>query len=240
MRMVLALILALSAAPARAEPLVADLSDDVVAITTGFTGSDVLLFGATEGEGDVIVVVRGPMGPQVVRRKSRVAGVWVNRGGVEFGNVPSFYHVAASAPLAELLSEDDLRRLQIGHEYLGLQAAAGGAPVSEFRAALVRAKQRLGLYHDALGNITFLDGRLFRTELHLPSNVHTGTYEVTVYLVSGQQIVATFEHHLEIRKIGFEAGVFEFAQQHSALYGMIAILIALAAGWLAGFVFRRT
>ena len=73
MRMVLALILALSAAPARAEPLVADLSDDVIAITTGFTGSDVLLFGATEGEGDVIVVVRGPMGPQVVRRKTRQA-----------------------------------------------------------------------------------------------------------------------------------------------------------------------
>lgn len=227
---------------ARAEPLVADLSENVIAITTGFAGSEVLLFGATEGEGDVIVVVRGPVGAEVVRVKSRVAGVWVNRGGVEFVTVPSYYHVAASAPVAELLSEEDRRRLEIGHDYLGLRAAAGagGASVAEFRAALVRAKQRLGLYHDALGAVTFVGTRLFRTELFLPSNVRTGTYDVTVYLVSGQQIVAQFERRLEIGKIGFEADVFEFAQQQSALYGMIAILIALLAGWLAGFMFRRT
>lgn len=227
---------------AQAEPLVADLSDNVIAITTGFTGSEVLLFGATEGEGDVIVVVRGPMGEEVVRRKSRVAGVWVNRSGVTFDDVPSFYHVAASAPLADLLPEEDRRRLKIGNDYIGLRAGvnAGDAPMSEFRAALVRAKQRLGLFHDALGEVTFLGGRLFRTELLLPSNVHTGTYAVTVYLVSRQQIVATFERQLEIGKIGFEADVFAFAQEQSALYGIIAILIALMAGWLAGFVFRRS
>ena len=240
--MLLAVAMVVISGAARAEPLVADLSDSVIAITTGFAGSEVLLFGATEGEGDVIVVVRGPVGAEVVRRKSRVAGVWVNRGGVEFDNVPSFYHVAASAPLAELLPEEDRRRLEIGHDYLGLRAGAGadGALVSDFRAALVRAKQRLGLYYDALGEVTFLGTRLFRTELFLPSNVHTGTYEVTVYLVSGQKIVAEFERRLEIGKIGLEAEVFAFAQQQSALYGMIAILVALMAGWLAGFVFRRT
>ena len=247
-RILLATAIILMHASASAEPLIADLSvrsgpaDDVIAITTGFTGSEVLLFGATEGEGDVIVVVRGPPGEQDVRRKSRVARIWVNRDGVKFTRVPSFYHVAASAPLAQLLTEHDLQRLQIGHDYLqlGAKVSSNDATISDFHAALVRAKQRLGLYYEVLGDVAFLGTRLFRTELFLPSNVHTGAYEVIVYLVSEQEVIATFERRLEIEKIGIEADVFTFAQQQSALYGTIAILVALMAGWLASLVFRRT
>ena len=49
-----------------ADPLVVDLSNHLVAITTGFTGTKVLLFGAVEDEGDVIVTVRGPDQDMVV------------------------------------------------------------------------------------------------------------------------------------------------------------------------------
>jgi hypothetical protein len=41
------------------QPLVADLSAHEISITTGFTGTELILFGATEGEGEVVVVVRG-------------------------------------------------------------------------------------------------------------------------------------------------------------------------------------
>ena len=44
---------------------------------------------------------------------------------------------------------------------------------------------------------------------------------------------------LQISKVGLEADVFDFANQRSALYGIVAIVIAVAAGWLAGVVFRR-
>ena len=68
------------AAVGAAEPLVADLSKHLVAITTGFAGTDVLLFGAVEGDGDVVVVVRGPNHTETVRRKQRQFGIWVNSG----------------------------------------------------------------------------------------------------------------------------------------------------------------
>ena len=56
--LVLSLLCWGSAAPA--EGLVADLTSHLIAITTGFTGASVVLFGATDGPGDVIVAVRGP------------------------------------------------------------------------------------------------------------------------------------------------------------------------------------
>ena len=56
--MVLGVAAGLAGAPAHGQtpsaaeatsPLVVDLSDDLIAITTGFTGTEVLLFGATAG-----------------------------------------------------------------------------------------------------------------------------------------------------------------------------------------------
>src|SRR5256714_13965921 len=89
---------------ARAEGLVADLTSHLIAITTGFTGASVVLFGATDGPGDVIVAVRGPEYEMTVRRKSRVAGIWGNTQQVTFANLPSFYFFAASRPVADILS----------------------------------------------------------------------------------------------------------------------------------------
>src|ERR1700757_5359812 len=100
----LALSLSCSKSAARAEGLVADLTTHLIAITTGFTGASVVLFGATDGPGDVVVAVRGPDREMTIRRKDRVAGVWVNTEEAIFTNVPNFYAVAASRPLEQIVS----------------------------------------------------------------------------------------------------------------------------------------
>ena len=90
-------LLTVAAAPVwPAERLVVDLSDDEIAITTGFTGTELLLFGAKEERGDVVVVLRGPVRDAVVRRRERFAGVWVNRESVVFRGVPAYYRVAST------------------------------------------------------------------------------------------------------------------------------------------------
>lgn len=221
--------------------LVADLSEELIAITTGFTGTEILLFGATEGAGDIIVVVRAPESQVVVRRKTRVAGIWLNADSLTFDKVPGFYHVAASRPLSDLLPDAELRREQIGPSNLAvqLQSAAPEDDVAAFTAALIRNKQRAGLFSTEPGTIRFRGERLFRTQVELPSNVPTGAYTVTVYLIENGSIVDRTEAVLQVRKTGFEAGVFEFANTHAPLYGVIAIVIALAAGWFAGVIFRN-
>lgn len=226
---------------AGASQLVADLSVDLIAITTGFTGTEVLLFGATEGAGEIIVVVRAPESRVVVRRKERVGGVWINVDRLTFDKVPGFYYIAASRPLADLLPATVLEREQIGAENLSLPSltSASEGETAAFTAALIRNKQRDGLFNETLGKIKFLENRLFRTQVQFPSNVPTGVYTATVYLIDGGAIVDRTVTPLEVRKTGFEANVFEFANQRSAIYGVIAILIALAAGWFAGIVFRN-
>ena len=223
------------------DALAIDLSENLVGISTGFTGASVLLFGATNGDGSVIVLVRSPNSSVVVRRKSRVAGIWINSDELTFDDAPGFYHAAASAPLEELLPEDLRRTHQIGADNIDFKPHAFLSPDEEnaFRAALIRNKQRSGLYSKRDGRVTFLGNRLFRTRLELPANVPTGQYAVEVFLVNNGQIVDRSTTKLSVRKVGLEAKVTEFAFEQAPLYGIIAVLIALIAGWFAGFVFRK-
>ncbi|MGF1610398.1 MAG: TIGR02186 family protein [Kiloniellales bacterium] len=242
----LALLLVLlvgPAAPLKPNALVADLSDHLVAITTGFAGAKVLLFGAVDGPGDVAVIVRGPESSVVMHRKSRLAGIWVNTASMTFDRVPSFYAVAASRPLEEIASVGARARNEIGLDFLDLalpHAKASENIANEWRAALKRNKQRLGLYSTTVGRVRFLGNRLFRTDIFFPANVPTGAYQVQVYLLRDGEVIGAQTTPLIVSKIGAEAEIFDFAHHQSALYGVIAVLVALVAGWLAHVAFRKS
>lgn len=227
-------------APANAQ-LVAALSNHLVAITTGFSGTDVLLFGATDGTGEVVVVVRGPEGVATVHRKGRTFGIWVNEADMDFANVPGFWAIAASRPLEELLPQRVADFHQLGLQYLRLLPLERSSErrIREFRDALIRNKQRAGLYAETQGNIAFLGNRLFRTDLWIPANAPIGTYTVNVYLVRDNDVVSAETTPLVVGKVGFEARVFDFAYRASVGYGILAVLIAAMAGWVANLMFRK-
>jgi uncharacterized protein (TIGR02186 family) len=239
-RHLLALLL-LWTTPALAEDLVADLTSHLIAITTGFSGASVVLFGATDGHGDVVVVVRGPSREINVRHKSRIAGIWINTQQVTFGNVPSFYALAASRPLDEIVlpATAGLYRLGISNLKIEPKTLATPQVIDAFTAALIRNQQNAALFPASVGKVNFLGERLFRTTIVFPSNVPVGTYLVEVFLIRGKDVVSGQTTPLVVSKVGIDAAVFEFASRQAALYGAIAVLTAMVAGWLASLPFRR-
>jgi uncharacterized protein (TIGR02186 family) len=228
---------------ARADELVADLSQHLIAITTAFVGTNVVLFGTSDGDGDIVVTVHGPRENQVVRRKARVAGIWINRTRLGFADVPAYYAVAASGPLDAVAHPDVLARHEIGVEHLKLKPIdATGFEISEiaaFQDALVRNKQRQDLYSQTPAPVNFIGPRLFRTTLSFPANVAPGIYRVQVFELSDGQVTDAQRSNLVISKIGLEADIYDFAQQRSALYGLLAVALSLSLGWLAGVIFRK-
>lgn len=223
-------------------PLIADLSEHQIQITTGFVGTDVLLFGTVEPDSHVVVVVRGPEEETTVWRKGRYAGVWVNDRRVVFERVPSFYAVRSSAPLEEIATEVTRMRHAMGAEFLRLRSPddISVSDLAIFRAALIRNKERQGLFASSGADITFLGGQLFRSRLHFPANVPTGFYDVEVFMLQDGRVTHAQTTPLIVRKAGLGADVFYFAYTYSALYGIIAVLLAVAAGGIAAFVFRKS
>jgi uncharacterized protein (TIGR02186 family) len=237
---VLIAVLLFWALPAQAQGLAADLTSHLIAITTGFTGASVVLFGATDGPGDIVVAVRGPEREMTIRRKNRVAGIWVNTDELTFVNVPSFYAVAASHPIDGILSPaaSAFYRLGIANLKLEAETPAQSVVVDAFRAALERVQQQSGLFVSRIGKVDFLGERLFRTTIAFPSNVPTGTYLVEVFLVRDKDVVSGQTTPLVVSKVGVDATVFEFSGRQPGFYGAIAVLTAVVAGWLASLPFR--
>jgi uncharacterized protein (TIGR02186 family) len=234
--------LLLSPAPARADAVVADLSSHLIAITTGFTGASVVLFGATDGPADVVAVVRGPERDVTIWRKEKIAGIWANAEAVTFANVPSFYAVAASRPLEGLMQPSAAALYRVGVRNLKFEAKSDVAPdrLRLFSDALIGVQQRAGVFAATTGKIAFLGERLFRTTISFPANVPTGSYLVEIFLVRDNDVIGAQTTPLVVSKVGVDAAVFDFARRDALAYGAIAVLIAAMAGWFASLPFRNT
>jgi uncharacterized protein (TIGR02186 family) len=238
-RLAAAVLALLAAAPAPAAALVAELSQREIAVTTGFTGAELLVFGAKEtAPSDLIVVVRGPALPFVVRQKTRIAGIWVNGASEIFNTAPTFYAVASTRPLAEILPESERERLRLGLDALPLRPE-GPRDEPAFRDALIALKTGAGLYRQDEDGVTLVGERLFHARIFLPPTVIPGPYRVDVLAVQDQRIVAARDIALVVRRVGTSAEIWRFAHEQPWLYGFGAVLVAALAGWTGSVLFRR-
>jgi len=257
---ILALGLALFAPSqtAHTDQLVTDLSEHQIAIRSNFTGTQVLLFGAIEAnteaerllDRDIVIVVTGPVQPVTVRHKERLGGIWINHTSLTFPRVPGYYAVASTRPLEVTAKTETLRVHQIGMDNLdvGMPVARGidGSAVAldpdeelNFQKALIRNKRRNGLFMDNPAGVTFLGQTLFRATLDLPANVPVGLYTANVYLMRNGSVVDAISAPLYIDKSGIERLLYRFAHNQPFLYGLLVVLGAALAGWLASLVYRR-
>jgi len=239
---VVALLAAFLNAPAMAQtaPLVADVSEHMVAIRSDFAGQDVLLFGAIDAPGDIFVIVKGPPTPFVVNKKNRVGPIWINTEQTRFDDIPSFYHAATTRPAEEFVPEALATRFQVGLKNLRIEPEkASSEDATPFRDALMRLKVASGHYQPEIGSVQMMSDRLFRTNLHFPTNAPTGTYIVEVYLFRDGAVASAVIVPFIISKLGLGADITEFAKNYAAIYGLISIALAVAAGWAASAAFRR-
>lgn len=246
-----AAIAGLTAAAARAEDLAAGISRDKIEITSSFTGSDIVVFGAIESESgealpatelrDIVVVIRSDK-PYIVtvRKKERVGPIWMNRDTRGFAGVPGFYFLSSTRPLKDIAAGEVLDQFELGLDRIALGPAPGsvGGP-REFREAILRAKTAQGVYSQHEGAVSFLSGSLFRTTVALPPNVPAGNLKVLVYAFADGQVTSSNTITLFIYKSGIERRLTEFAHYEPALYGLAAVVLSALAGFLASLAFRE-
>ncbi|MBJ6372987.1 TIGR02186 family protein [Sedimentitalea arenosa] len=248
MRAFLLALLMLLPGLAMAEEVVLGLSSDQVAITTSFDGSEILIFGAVKRERpipageplEVVITVAGPSRPVMVRRKDRWFGIWVNTDAVEVDRAPSFYAVATTAPMNEVLSNtEDLRhRITIDRAIRSVGAPDSVKDSASFTAAIIRIRRDNGLYQMLEGQVALDQQTLFRTAIRMPANLTEGDYITRIYLTRGGQVVSSYQTSIDVRKVGLERWLFGMSREQPMLYGLMSLAIAIAAGWGASAAFR--
>lgn len=239
----LGLLLALGLAwPATAQPLQrsinVDLTRDHVSITSGFSGTEVLLYGAVDQKSDIVAYVSSAEpGPQTVIHKERVFGIWVNRGSATFTSAPILHTVVSTRPLSDIAPEQVWRHNRVS--FAGLDIEPNDPALAPYRDGLIVAKIRQGLYAIDEKGVTYPDGRLFRASLHFPATLPPGRYTVTVLQLREGRIIDAAVRPLIVNKVGLGAWISELARDNGLIYGLFAVLVAATAGLVAGYVFRR-
>ncbi len=227
------------------------LSTDNIFITSDFSGADLTIFGALEnpntqvlrqGRYDVVVVLERPPRPTVVRKKSRVLGMWINTESVAFKDVPASYSLAMTRQPQDITDAASYRRLALRSNNLFLQPLSPSVDettLEEFSVALRERKNAAGLYSERIGGVQFLSQSLFRATLHLAPNVPVGTHRARAFLFKNGVFIAESSAQLSIQKSGFEQRLFRAAQEQSLLYGIAAVALAFLTGWIGRIVFRK-
>ncbi|MFZ5962329.1 TIGR02186 family protein [Thalassococcus sp. BH17M4-6] len=238
-------ILMLSLLPLRLfaqEEVVLGLSQDEVAITANFDGSEILIFGAIKRETaipedplQVLVTVAGPRRPLTVRRKERRFGIWVNTDAVEVDLAPSFYAVATSAPWSDTISDiEDLRyKVSIPRAIRSVGAPMSIQDSQSFTEALIRIRENNDLYQLREETVTLREQTLFNTAVALPANLTEGIYSTRILLTRGGVVIAEHDAAIDVRKVGLERWLFNLSRNQPLIYGLLSIAIAIAAGWSA-------
>jgi len=247
MRFLLALAALLLLTGARDPILVPDVSQHEIRLRQGFTGTELLLFGAIlnpDGtragrDYDIVVVLKGPTQAIVVREKQKVAGVWINADSAEFRSAPAYFAVASSRPIKDIVDDKTAAIYELGLPWLQLSPIGTINPKEQarFAAGLVDLNMRNGLYQEKEGGVTISEQVLYKARLSLPSNVPAGTYVAETFAISKGRVVASASSSVQIQKLGFEGAVTRFAEEQSFFYGILAVVISLLMGWLAGRLF---
>lgn len=247
---VLALLVAAPFLMGQAEPiLVPEVSQSRIEVRQGFTGANLLLYGAvvdpagTNGtrEFDIAVVLKGPVEPIRLREKERIVGVWMNAGSSDFRSAPSFFAVASSRPIGDIVDPRTAAIYELGTEFIQLSPSGQIEPEEQARYAsgLVEMRQRLGLYKQDPQGVRISEGVLYQARIALPSNVTTGQYTAETFAIADGRVLASATAEIEVVKVGLEGSVVYASQRWALLYGLGAIALSLGMGWIAGQAFAK-
>lgn len=229
--------------PAFAEENVASLlSQDFLQINSTFTGSELTVFGAVQnpsegGARDIVVVVRGPDTLMTVRRKDRIAGLWINNARAKLW-LPSYYFIAATRPLGAVSDAETLARYELGLASLKPEVMASDGNAAPYTAALVRAEKSAGLYVQREDGVEMQNATLFRVHVPIPASVPRGSYDVEVYLFRDGNVVSAQSTPFYVDQAGFERRLYEFAHSWPLFYGVTTVLLAIFLGWGSTMLFR--
>lgn len=247
----LALLLGLlSALPLAAqETVVTGVSTDEIALNATFDGSELFVFGAVRREApppedagplDVIITIKGPPRSVKVRHKERRLGIWMNTDSLSVRQAPSFYAVATTRPLDDILSETERLRYQIGMDQ-AVRKVAGHDTIEDttlYTDALVRLKERNGSYQQLEDQVSIAEDTLFQTRIDMPANLVEGDYATQFFLVRDQKVIASGDTVIRVEKTGIERWLYNLSRNRPLLYGLASVAAALACGWLAAEGFR--
>jgi uncharacterized protein (TIGR02186 family) len=240
-------VMALVGSAQAQEVLQVAIRPETVAIDAVYNGSELVVTGQLPENGDALVRIVGERGDLHLKKKGKIAGLlWMNLDTVTFRDLPSAFILYSAKDFSELLGirPEASPARKLGLAYLQEQTIISPEPADKgaLFQELLKLKEDEGLYGFHQEGLLYqkadANRQSFEARVWIPPRFPPGQYQVEVYALRNGEIIAHDIQPLTVKLVGLPAYLASFAFQHGALYGLFAVLVAVVAGLLTGFIFR--
>jgi uncharacterized protein (TIGR02186 family) len=223
-------------------------SQEDVNIDFFYHGDRVSFSGEADEGTDLVIKIASPASHQVMKKKGKVGGfLWMTVGTVKFEQTPSLYHIHSTRALDEILSDEEQKKYMIGYPALRKQAEIvpliDEADKDHWLNEFVMFQEQQRLYAISIGNITSTqlgNGRQkYSVMTDWPYQAAPGKYTATIYEVKDKKVLDHAATIISVEQIGIVKTLSSMAKDRAALYGLLSVGIALAAGFGVGILFRK-
>ncbi len=207
-----------------------------ITIGTTYNGTILTVSGTIPEDSSAVIRMLGERENKTFKKKGKVFGfLWMNLDSITLHDVPGVFLISLDA---KTYADGGDAWQQLGIGFQSFKGETDAVVYDEF----IKLKSGEGLYSVQEGTITYGQPengqKTFTAQLHVPSGMHKGTYDVQAFAVSGNEIVAKAEHEVHAVLDGFPAMLSTLAFDHSLIYGIAATIIAILAGLLMTVLFK--
>lgn len=222
-------------------PLVSDISNQQIYISTDFQGQTLLLFGSTNFVGQLIITVHGANESYILRKQKPQNGIWINSQELKISEIYDYYAIYSNDKISpniirKFISNTEMQKLLLYKmDYENIlpkkELYSKNEEFYEFFTDYKQSKNSYQIYENT--ELQFISDNLFKTKIFFPDTISEGNYIVTVYLLNNNELSSMQVIPIYIRKVNFYSLITEYMEEHPILYGLAAIFIAMFMGWVS-------
>ncbi|WP_027179426.1 TIGR02186 family protein [Maridesulfovibrio bastinii] len=206
---------------------------NLIPIGTNFNGAELTVTGKVPEGTSAVIRLMGEPRDEFFKQKGKALGVlWMNLKTVELKQVPDVF----------LMGTDAKADINWEHSDLGFLSIKGDTEDVVFDE-FIKLMERDGFYEVEKGVVSYeksVDGMTpFTASISIPSAMHKGVYEVEVLAVKDGQVAGKAVEELHTKLTGLPAMLSAFAFDHSLMYGIAAVIIAILAGLIMSMIFKE-
>jgi uncharacterized protein (TIGR02186 family) len=217
------------------------LSPETIEMGAFYNGAPIRMEGTVPSGSQVMVIIRGVSKDELFNKKGRVGPIWINTDKVHVTGTPSLFLRFSSADVHSFLDRQtidayELDELSVKHR-MHIRTKHG-EPDPQYRELIENSyltlKKKNGSYRRVADRVQITEstGKAhFSLKFNWPKEAPPGSYQVEVYACRGGAIVARTGAALRLVEVGFPAFMASLAHQHPYWYGVLAVLMAVIAGF---------